>query len=213
MTKANSEYHAREKRYLEATEDWINGEFDSVAECARYHHLKPKNLQRRVNGGGSKSTRFQSQNRLNEDQEASLLHYLKRLDDMNMSPTPKLVVGAANYILKRDDPLAAPIGKNWFTRFFKRNPQLKKTTQRPLDINRKDANFEATLKEYFDKLQRLMVELGIQPDDMWNMDETGFRVGCAKARVVVTFDRSKRRKNVISDPNNRDYCTAVEAVR
>ncbi|KAG7004399.1 hypothetical protein G7Y79_00025g056850 [Physcia stellaris] len=41
-----------------------------------------------------------------------------------MSPTPKLVVEAVSYILKRDDSLATFIGKSWFTRFFKRNPQL-----------------------------------------------------------------------------------------
>ena len=45
------------------------------------------------------------------------------------------------------------------------------------------------------------------------MNETSFRVDCAKARVVVTFDRNKKSKNIIADPNNRDYCTAVEAVR
>ena len=95
MTKANFKYHAREKRYLEVIENWVNDENDSITECARYHHLKPKNFQRRVNENRSKFIRFQSQNRLNEDQEVSLFHYLKRLDDMNMSSISKLVVEAA----------------------------------------------------------------------------------------------------------------------
>ena len=213
MTKANSEYHAREKRYLEITENWINGEFDSVAECVRYHHFKSKNFQKRVNEGDSKFIRFQSQNRFNENQEASLFHYLKRFDDMNMSSISKFVVEIVNYILKRDDFLTIFIKKNWFTRFFKRNSQLKKITQRFLDINKKNVNFEITLKKYFDKLQKFVNELNIQLDNMWNMNETSFRVDCVKARVVVTFDRNKRKKNVISNSNNRDYCTTVEIVK
>lgn len=166
MPKASPEYYALEKRYLEATEAWIEGEFKSVEACAGYYGLKRRTLRRRVNGGCSKSTRFHSTNRLNEDQEDSLIRYLKRLDDMNMSPTPKLVVGAAKYILQKDNSLAEPIGKYWFTRFFRRHPELKKTTQRPLDIKRKDANFERTLTEYFEKLRKLVVELSIQPDDL-----------------------------------------------
>ena len=213
MTKANFEYRAREKRYLKIIEIWINDEFESIATCARYYIFKSKNFQRRVNEDDSKFTRFQSQNRFNENQEISLLHYLKRLDDMNMSSISKLVVEIVNYILKRDDSLTIFIEKNWFTRFFKRNSQLKKTIQRFLDINRKNVNFEITLKKYFDKLQKLMIELNIQFDDMWNMNETSFRVDCVKARVIVTFDRNKKRKNVISNSNNRDYCTIVEIVK
>ena len=155
MTKANFEYYAREKRYLEIIETWILDDFETIAECARYHDLKSKNLQRRVNKDDkddSKFTRFQSQNRSNENQKISVLHYLKRLDDMNMSSTSKFVVEVVNYILKRDDALTIFIDKNWFTRFFKRNSQLKKTTQRSLDINKKNVNFEITLKKYFDKL-------------------------------------------------------------
>ena len=161
MNKAKFEYYAREKRYLEIIETWINNDFESIAECARYHDLKSKNLQRRVNEDDSKFTRFQFQNRLNENQEHLLLQYLKRLDDMNMSSISKLVVEAINYILKRDNVLTNLIDKNWFTRFFNRNSQLKKIIQRSLDINRKNVNFEITLKKHFDKLQKFVVELNI----------------------------------------------------
>ena len=132
---------------------------------------------------------------------------------MNMSSISKFVVEIVNYILKRDDALTIFINKNWFTRFFKRNSQFKKTIQRFLNINKKNVNFEITLKKYFDKLQKFMIELNIQFDDMWNMNEMNFRVDCVKARVIVTFDKRKKKKNIISNSNNRDYCTIVEIVR
>ena len=90
MPKASAEYYALEKRYLD-TEAWMNGEYDPIPECARNHGLKPLNLHRRVNGSESKTTRRASNQRLTEYQEACLVAYMKRLDDMNMSPTPMLV--------------------------------------------------------------------------------------------------------------------------
>ena len=197
MTKINFEYYAREKRYLEIIEIWIFDDFETIAKCARYHDFKSKNFQKHVNEDDLKFTRFQSQNRFNKNQKISLFHYLKRFDDMNMSSISKFVVEIVNYILKRDDVLTIFINKNWFTRFFKHNSQFKKIIQRSLNINKKNVNFEITLKKYFNKLQKFVNELSIQFDDMWNMNETNFRVDCVKIRVIITFDKRKKKKHHI----------------
>ena len=112
MMKINFKYYAREKRYLKIIEIWIFDDFETIAKCARYHDFKSKNFQKCVNENDSKFTRFQSQNRFNENQEISLFYYLKRFDDMNMSSISKFVVEIINYILKRDDILTILINKN-----------------------------------------------------------------------------------------------------
>ena len=42
------------------------------------------------------------------------------------------------------------------------------------------------------------------------MDETGFRIGCGKAQLVVTMDPNKPFRMI--DPENRDYITSVECI-
>ncbi len=55
-----------------------------------------------------------------------------------------------------------------------------------------------------------MREKGIMELDMWNMDETGFRIGCGKAQLVVTINANK--PLCMIDPENRDYITSVECI-
>ena len=203
-------YYKREQLYNDAKKAWFHNIYDSVAECARSFGLDRRNLANRINGQASKTSRRGPGQRLNEAQELALMEYIKRLDDQNMSATPILVTGAANYILQTDDGLQPPVGKNWFTRFHRRHPELFKTRQRPLAALRKDAYCVRDLERFYRKLSTAIEENGIQPADTWNMDETGFRIGIGKSRIVLTFD--KKKKNYIADPDNREYCTAVESV-
>ena len=43
--------------------------------------------------------------------------------------------------------------------------------------------------------------------DVWNMNETGFRIGCGKAQSVLTMDPNKPLH--IIDPENHDCMTSV----
>jgi hypothetical protein len=42
------------------------------------------------------------------------------------------------------------------------------------------------VNEYFNKLQIIIQEGGILPDDTYNMDETGFRIRMGKDQLIVT---------------------------
>ena len=55
-----------------------------------------------------------------------------------------------------------------------------------------------------------MSEKDITDLDVWNMDETGFRIGCRKAQLVVTMDPNKPLRMI--DLENRDYITSVEYI-
>ncbi|KXJ84710.1 hypothetical protein Micbo1qcDRAFT_212541 [Microdochium bolleyi] len=58
------------------------------------------------------------------------------------------------------------------------------------DINR--------VHQYFEKL-KIQLDKGIPPEDIWNMDETGFRLGVGSDDVIVT-KRSRAYKHHISLP-------------
>ena len=58
------------------------------------------------------------------------------------------------------------------------------------------------MRDYFYKLKAVMRDKGITEVDVWNMDETGFRIGCGRAQMVITMDPKKPLR--MTDPDNRD---------
>jgi len=198
-------YEERESRVMQAYEAFQDGEYTNIALCAREFGCSWQNLRNRLNGMFSKSTRFPTCRRHTDAQEQVIVDYIIRLDDMNMSLTIGLVVDAANRLLPSG---ANPVGQHWFRRFYNRHPELRTRRQTPIAVARKDASSNIEVLElYF--MKSVVDEKGIQIEDHWNMDETGFRIGCGRAHTVVT--RSLRGVLQMADPENRDYITAAEA--
>lgn len=101
------------------------------------------------------------------------------------------------------------MGQNWVKRFLKRNPSLKKRRHRSISANRQAAYHIQELEIYFRRLEEVIEKYGIIGCDIWNIDETGFRIGCGKSRVVITLDTKRPAKIVDSD--NREYVIVMEA--
>ena len=93
------------------------------------------------------------------------------------------------------------IGHQWLKRFLERNPEYHIRKQKPLAAERKHSHSMHNMSDYFDQVERIMREEGITEWDMWNMDETGFRIGLEKAQLVVTMDPNKPLHMI--DPENR----------
>ena len=62
---------------------------------------------------------------------------------------------------------------------------------------------------WFSKLQAICTEEGVHPEDIWNMDETGFQIGVGKDQLVVT---KRKRARYLGVPTNRESATAIEAI-
>jgi len=205
MPRASEDYYAKEKAYAEAVYAIHEGRYKDVSDAARKTFLNRRVLADRYNGKSSKSTRQAGGKRLSKDQEEALVQYILRCDERNMSLTPQLIEAAANFLL--DD--VKPVGENWVKRFLKRNPSLKKRRHRSILANRQAAYHIQELEIYFRRLEEVIEKYGIIECDIWNIDETGFRIGCDKSRVVVTLDTKRPAK--IADSDNREYVTAMEA--
>lgn len=54
-----------------------------------------------------------------------------------------------------------------------------------------------------------MKDYGILPEDIWNMDETGFQIGVGSNQLVVT---KRNRRHHLPLHENRERCTSVEAI-
>jgi len=58
-------------------------------------------------------------------------------------------------------------------------------------------------------LKETIDEHGIQPADIWNMDETGFCIGVGKDQMVVT---RKSKSFYLGIPTNRESVIAIEVI-
>ena len=125
-----------------------------------------------------------------------------------------MLCGVANHLLKRShfDPCTLPptISSCWPRRFLNRNKQFFIKKQKPLAIDRKNAHNIEDFTIYFEKYKEIRIQRGITDANVWNMDETGFRIGCGVAHWVITMDAEK--KLLLSDPDNREFLTACESI-
>ncbi len=174
---AFNSYAAIEERISEACDAIHDGWYLNCTQAATVYQVPVRQLQRRWNGSASKSTRASTNKALTEEQESAIREYIDRLDKINMCARPQMIVGAANYLIRFEDRV---VGHQWLKRFLERNPEYHVRKQKPLAADRKHSHSVHDMSDYFEKVERFMSEKGITDLDVWNMDETGFRIGCGK---------------------------------
>jgi len=67
-------------------------------------------------------------------------------------------------------------------------------------------DFEAHFRDFL----KAIIYYGIAQADVYNMDETGFRIGCLNGRIVITHASTKA--VYLADPEVRDWVTTIETI-
>ncbi|KJZ70356.1 hypothetical protein HIM_10247 [Hirsutella minnesotensis 3608] len=151
-----------------------------VASVARAFGVPRSRLRYRLEGRQPKAGRPAANLKLSRPEEAALCRYIDRLDNMNLAVRPEFITDAANNILReRSGQADFVIGSKWTSRFLKRHGYFKKL-QKKLHAERQAAEDLVRVTQYFQSLEKVVQEQGIPPEDIWNMDETGFRIGVGK---------------------------------
>ncbi|KAF2188116.1 hypothetical protein K469DRAFT_703572, partial [Zopfia rhizophila CBS 207.26] len=114
-----------------------------------YDHLK-----RRRRSPTSKSTRQKTNQRLTPAQLKALELYIKRLDDLRQPPLVDMWRAAA----ERIQTLSSPPG----------------TILKPLGLISQEQD---VIEDHFWEYKQVVDKLGLQPKDIWNMDECRTRIG------------------------------------
>ena len=125
----------------------------------------------------------EGQQYLTPSEEKALASYLLRMSN-NGFPIPVKFLRSLALIIacQRSSSLQAPSankmirppGKNWAQGFYKRHPELKSRRVKPLDWNRHDNNIFDKVTLWFDVIEKELHEPAILPQNVYNMDETGF---------------------------------------
>ncbi|KAM4062754.1 DDE superfamily endonuclease [Hirsutella rhossiliensis] len=119
----------------------------------------------------------------------------------NQKRRPYFVTDAANCILREQSSQrdAPTVGPNWTSRFLKRHGYFKSAKR--LQAERQVSENLTRVNQYFQHLRQVIQDNGIPPEDIWNMDETGFRIGVGKDQLIVT---KRRRAHYFGIPENRN---------
>jgi hypothetical protein len=120
--------------------------------------------------------------------------------------------GAIQRILNLDHPdsKAPPLGQHFLTRWLAANPDCKCVKQKAKDINQVAANSRKVYRNHFNEFKTVVQEYGIVQGDVYNMDETGFRIGVGGSQWIITMEFKK--PQLSPSETNRDFFTSVEAI-
>jgi hypothetical protein len=103
--------------------------------------------------------------------------------------------------------LATPSG--WVPNFIACNPRIASVVGRTIKSARTTgANYE-TIRAFIQLFKRTRIELGIQYEDIWNMDETGVALEvCTNHQVLAS---SSKKKAYTKSPEDREWMSIIEA--
>lgn len=116
------------------------------------------------------------------EQEEMLVAYIKKASDVYYGLTPKKVRSLA-YEYASSLEINVPgswttykmAGEDWFTRFLKRNSDLSIRTPEATSLARCSSFNKTNVDLFFKNLKTVLDRLQIEPQDIWNMDESGKR--------------------------------------
>jgi hypothetical protein len=211
-TESSQKLANQEGRILLALSDIKNGRVKSIRAAAKLYEIPRSTLQTRAYSVVSIVERRNPNQKLTQLEEDSLTEWILSMDSRGAAPRPSTVREMANILLAArgtNPPLT--VGVNWASTFVKRRDELQSRYSKRYDYQRALNEDPKAIKEWFLMVQRAIEENGIQPEDIYNFDETGFAMGLISSQKVVTRAEYYGRRSILQ-PGNREWVTAVETI-
>jgi hypothetical protein len=198
-----------EQLVLRAAEAVKIGLVSSASQAAQIFGIHYQRVLRRINGHSSLSSNGGHNKALNETQELTVQKFLDRSIQLGFPLRHDMLWSAAQIILRRSDSTRV-LSHCWPSNFVKLYSRYHNVVSTPLATIRKAAHKVEVIKEHFARYKRVVEEKGIDVANIYNFDETGFRIGCARGSLVITHATISR--VYIPDPDNRETITSVECI-
>ena len=133
--------------------------------------------------------------KLKEHEELAICAYLDRLDKIGLYTRLFMIADCANAVLRRahvDEGSPPQVSEHWARRFLERHPEYHVRKQSVQEIDRKKAQGPSTIQWWLHEFKRICDEYGIQQCDIYNFDESGFRIGVGKNQKVVSHTANRQ---------------------
>jgi hypothetical protein len=92
---------------------------------------------------------------------------------------------------------------------MKRHQNVQTERAEKIELVRSEVSV-GSLEDFFAELKDVMQEFDIRPENIYNMDETGFNIGDFEARNVVVDTSVQSRYQ--AQPGRQEWVTAVECI-
>ena len=159
-----------------------DGTYKTAYEASKATGAPIRTLYNRLNGLKSLAQSRAAQQLLSPDEEQALVGWVLRAAATGHPVTHSFLRELAEEIRKPrvsvdnlNSITVPPLGQDWSKRFMRRNPELKTALAKSIEIQRKEVTKEM-LKRWFSEFKRVVQDYGIDPENIYNMDETGFDV-------------------------------------
>ncbi len=183
-------------------------EITSIRRAAVAFDVPRETLRTRSKGHQFRLEQRNHNLRLSETQEDALTRWILSRDSRGVAPRHVHVQEMANLFLQSDTTtISEPIGINWVTNFIKRRDEVKSAFARKYNYSRAQCEDPKVIKAWFKQLQQLQAEYGIQQEDIFNFDETGFAMGLIATSRVVSRAEMPRTPHLIQP--GREWVTAI----
>ena len=123
----------------------------------------------------SKSIRAPNNKAFTKKQKVLICKYINRLDKINIYTCLQIIVRAANYLICFENCV---VGYQWLKRFLEKNLEYHIWKQKPLAVEQNHSYSVHEMSDYFEKIEQVIREKKITELDIWNIDKTGFQIGC-----------------------------------
>ena len=162
----------------------------NIASFSRKFYIPYNRLTRRVRGRQSKSDRPSTNKLLNNAQERAVRSYIARYNKLGILAIVPQLKGAIQRILNLNHPngKAPPLGQHFITRQLAINLDYKRVKQKLKELNQVAANSIEVYKAHFNKFKAVVYKYGIIQGDIYNIDETSFRIGIGGSQWIITID-------------------------
>jgi hypothetical protein len=209
-SQSSSNLAEQEGRILLAIKAFKNKEITTIREVARRFEVPRSTLQRRLAGNTFRLETRANNHKLTETEEESLEKWILSMDRRGGAPRPSMVREMANLLLEKRGTTPVPsVGENWVTNYVKRHPLLSSRFSKRYNYERAKCEDPKVIMEWFNLVEKTILQFGIDPDDVYNFDETGFAMGLtATAKVISRSEYYGRR--ALLQPGNREWVTVIE---
>lgn len=149
---------------------------------------------------------------MTDAEEESLLKWILSLDQRGACPQPCHIQVMADILLaKRGFSTPQHVGVNWASKFIDRHPEIKSCFSQSYSYQRAKCEDPKIIKEWFNRVQIVVMQNGIAFEDIYNFDETGYAMGLVATAKVVTRAGMVGRPQLLQ-PGNCEWVTSIECV-
>jgi hypothetical protein len=158
---------------------WLEEQFNVKKDLIR---RRVKQLQ------VSRSHRPKTNLRFTPEQDIAFSLYLRRLYEIGVPLRFGSIKTAADDLLKSTHEGSGnppKVGINWATSWLRQHPEFRVLLQKPIEENRFKALSRDVVDAFFAAFKKAIEEHGIRRTNIYNMDETGLRIGVGRGQWVI----------------------------